>query len=210
MKNSLIWKAAVLCLVVSLRIRANAQYVIDSLDGDVTQHEVDVFLSTASATPIPVSHWAVGTPSHNQLAYFAGGALEAINDMYVLTGDLGMNTEHAQLLNLAIKWNDAWLIHRNDMPLGEHRVMWTGNADPIWPPNPPTHVHAQYVGSETGDTVGHLAYTLLNIARTPSIWNKVVPDGDPNHFGATYRERAKTYETMLEFSMSNYFNKYFI
>ncbi|HZR29984.1 MAG TPA: hypothetical protein VFA71_14500, partial [Terriglobales bacterium] len=31
-----------------------------------------------------------------------------------------------------------------------------------------------------------------------------------NHFGATYIARAKTYETMLEFSMDNYFNNNFL
>jgi hypothetical protein len=118
-----------------------------------------------------------------------------------------LSAERMQLLNLAIKWNDAWLSHRNDQPLGEHRVMWTGKVEPVWPPDAPP---SRYVGCEVGDTVGHLAYTALNIVNTPSIWNETVPDGDPSHYGAPYLERAKTYATMLEFSMSTFFTKNFI
>jgi hypothetical protein len=187
--------------------RAQAQYVIDSLDGEVTKHEVDTLISGVAATTIPTSRWAGGT--HNQLADLGGGiTLEGINDMYAVAAEVpSLGAESMQLLNLAIKWNDAWLTHRNDQPLGEHRVMWTGNVEPVWPPNPPP---SQYAECEVAETVGHLAYTALNIVNTPSAWNETLPDGDPNHFGVTYFERAKTYVTMLEFSMSTFFTKNFI
>jgi hypothetical protein len=55
-----------------------------------------------------------------------------------------------------------------------------------------------------------MGYTAYNILKTPSIWNSTVPDGDPNHFGTTYLARAKTYVSMLEFSLSNSFTPYFI
>ena len=29
---------------------------------------------------------------------------------------------------------DAFVAMRNDLPGGEHRVMWTGNVDKVWPP----------------------------------------------------------------------------
>jgi len=188
-----------------------AQIAIDSLDGEVTQHEVDTFISTVSATTIPTSEWTA-TITHNQLADGNGGqTLEAINYMYQITGDIpSLSTEHMQLLNLAIAWNDAWLTHRNDLPLGEGRVMWTGNIEPVWPPNCPTCTSPTYYESEVGDTIGHMAFTAYNILNSPSIWNNTVPDGDPNGFGATYLARAKTYVSMLEFSMSNSFTKYYI
>ncbi|HZR27840.1 MAG TPA: hypothetical protein VFA71_03600 [Terriglobales bacterium] len=188
----------------------HAQYVIDSLNGEVTQHEVDTFISNVTAIPIPTIE-DPGT-SHNYLADGPGGVtLEAINYMYVITGDIpSLSAEHAQLLNLAIKWNDVWLTHRNDMPAGEHRVMWTGKVEPVWPPNCGTCSNPTYYESEDGDTIAHMGYTTLNILNTPSIWNNTVPDGDPNHFGATYLARAKTYVSMLEFSMSNSFTPYFI
>lgn len=202
------WIVAFLaCLAVTT---CQAQYVIDSLDGEVTQNEVDTFINNVSALPIPTIE-DPGT-SHNYLADGPGGVtLEAMNDLYVITGDIpSMGAEHAQLLNLAIRWTDTWLIHRNDLPLGEHRVMWTGKIEPVWPPNCSTCSNPTYYESEVGDTIGHMGYTAYNILNTPSIWNDTVPDGDPNHFGATYLARAKTYVTMLEFSMSNSFTKYFI
>jgi hypothetical protein len=188
-------------------VRAETQYVIDSLDGEITKHEVETFISAVAAQTIPTSQWAGGT--HNQLADGEGGlTLEGINDLYAAISDVpSLGAESRQLLNLVIKWNDAWLTHRNDQPLGEHRVMWTGKVEPVWPPDTPP---SQYAGCEVGDTVGHLAYTALNIANTPSIWHETVPDGDPHHFGISYLERAKTYVTMLEVSMSMFFTKNFI
>lgn len=189
----------------------HAQLVIDSLDGEVTQNEVDTFISNVSATAIPTAEWTA-TVTHNQLADGKGGmTLEGINYMAEITADIpSLSAEHTQLLNLAIKWNDAWLTHRNDLPLGEGRVMWTGNVEPVWPPNCPTCTNPTYYESEVGDTIGHMAFTAYNILKTPSIWNNTVPDGDPNNFGTTYLARAKTYVTMLEFSLSNSFTPYFI
>src|SRR5215471_807078 len=188
-----------------------AQLVIDSLDGEVTQHEADTFISVVGATPIPTAEWTP-TNTHNLLADGKGGmTLEGINIMAEITADIpSLSAEHTQLLNLAIAWNDAWLTHRNDLPLGEGRVMWTGNVEPVWPPNCPTCTSSTYYESEVGDTIGHMAFTAYNILKTPAIWNNTVPDGDPNNFGATYLARAKTYVSMLEFSMSNAFTPHFI
>lgn len=181
--------------------------VIDGLDGEVTQHEVETFLSVISARPIPVSQWPNG--GHNALADGNGGTtLEAINRLYEVTGEIpALATQHAQLLDLAIRWSDAWLIHRNDLAMGEKRVMWTGQVDPVWPPNPPP---SPYAACEVGETVGILAYTALNIFRTKAIADQTVPDGDPNGYGKTYLTRARTYLSMLEFTMDRYFNVYFL
>jgi len=201
-----------LCFGFAVPARAQTTLAIDSLDGEVTQHEVDTFINYINATPIPTPQWNGTSPDHNYLADFEGGrALEATNDLYVITGDIpSLSSEHTQLLNLAIKWSDTRLAYRNDLALGEHRVMWTGNIDPVWPPNAPTAADPTYAGCEVTDTIGHIAYTAYNILKTPSIWSSTVPDGDPYSHGPTYLDRARTYVSMLEFSMSNYFNKYFI
>jgi hypothetical protein len=186
---------------------SSGKFVIDSLTGELTKHEVDTFISVASAISIPTTQSAGG--SHNDLADGGGGTqLEAINLLCEATGDIpALANEHVWLLDLAIKWSDVWLSHRNDQPLGEKRVMWTGQVDPIWPPNP---APSKYAASEVGETVGILAFTALNILRTPAIANHTVPDGDPNHYGATYGARAKTYVSMLEFTMDKFFNAYFV
>jgi hypothetical protein len=202
---------AVVMMALFVAVPCHAQLVIDSLDGDVTQNEVDTFISVVAATPIPTSQWSA-TVTHNYLADGTGGAtLEGINDLYAITGDIaGLTAQHSRLLSLAIQWTDAWLIYRNDMPLGEQRVMWTGNVEPVWPPNCPTCSSPTYYESEVGDTVGHLAYTTYNILSTPSIWGDTVTDRDPNGLGATYLDRAQTYLAMLEYTMNSAFTPHFI
>jgi hypothetical protein len=192
---------------------APAQLVIDSLDGDVTKHEIDTFIAYVGAIPVVPSQWNCcnGATTHNYLADGeAGTTLEAINDLYLVTGtDPALAAERVHLLDIAIAWTDAWLVHRNDLPLGEHRVMWTGHVEPVWPPEPPSNAGATYAESEVGDTVAHMAYTALNILSTRSLWNERVPDGDPNHLGATYLARAKSYVKMLEATLG-YFTRHFI
>ncbi|HEY8089926.1 MAG TPA: hypothetical protein VIF09_18825, partial [Polyangiaceae bacterium] len=95
----------------------------------------------------------------------------------------------------------------NDLALGEKRVMWTGKVDAVWPPDAPPDT---YAGCEVGETVGILAYTALDIVRTPAIAGDTVPDGNPNGYGATYGARAKTYVAMLEQSMDEFFNPNFL
>ena len=68
--------------------------VIDSLDCDVTAHEVQSFLQVVSALSIPTSqHPGTG---HNYLADGTGGTtLEAINRLYEVTADMpALATEH--------------------------------------------------------------------------------------------------------------------
>jgi len=189
------------------------QYLIEGLDGDVTARELDAFIAATSAAPIPVAMWQqANVGSHNTLSTFGRGGytLEAINLLYEVARDAGMTTQQRWLLDLAIKWNDQWLIHRTDMPMGEHRVVWTGRVEPVWPPNHPMDAEAAYVGSETADALGMLAHTTLNIFRTPELATATVPDGDPNRMGATYLARAKTYLAMLEVSMDKFFVPNFV
>jgi hypothetical protein len=188
-------------------------YLVEGLTGDVTVRELDAFIATTAAASIPVAMWQEGNPgSHNTLSTFGRGGytLEAINLLYEVAKDARLPSQQHRLLDLAIKWNDAWLVHRNDLPMGEKRVMWTGKVEPIWPPNHPADPEAKYAGSETADAVGMLAHTTLNVLRTSDLAAMTVPDGDPNHFGATYQARAKTYLAMLETSMDQFFVASFI
>jgi hypothetical protein len=195
------------CMPTGGSISSGGPLAIDTLQCDVTAHEVDSFLSVLSAAPVPTSQYPGG--SHNYLADGTGGTtLEAINRVCEIAGDIpSLSAEHVKLLDLAIHWSDTWLTHRNDLPLGDKRVMWTGKVDPIWPPDAAPDT---YAGCEVGETVGILAYTALNIANSPDLWSQTVPDGDPNKYGATYEARMKTYVTMLEFSMDNFFNNNFL
>ena len=202
------------CLMFLFCLDLAAQYSIDGLQGDVTQHEVDVFISNIQNVSIPLSEWNCfgNSNTHNCLADGTGGMdLEAINVMYEVAKDNpSLASEQTQLLKLAIEWTEAWLTHRNDLPLGDGRLMWTGNIEPVWPPQPPNSSGATYYESEVGDTIEHMGYTALNILQTPSIWSTTVPDGDPNGFGTTYLDRAITYVTMLDFSLDNAFTPWFI
>jgi hypothetical protein len=182
-------------------------FALDSPDGDVTAHEIDTFFSVLCGTAIPTSMTIDG--GHNYLADFEGGeTLEALDRMIEMTASTpSFVPEHLGLLNLAIRWNDAWLSHRNDLPLGEGRTMWTGRVEPVWPPDP---APSTYAGCEVGETVGLLAYTALNIVSSPSLSGQTIPDGDPESYGATYGERAATYVKMLEQSMVQFFNANFL
>ena len=186
---------------------ASGTFLVEGLDGDVTAAELDALIKGLSAVTIPTSMYNPSDPaSHNALCEFGRGSnLEAMNLVYEVTREGGFPKQQRQLLDLAIRWSDLWLIHRNDLPLGEHRVMWTGKVDPIWPPNHPMDMEAAYAASETADTAGILAHTALNIVNTPALAGERVTDGDPNHLGATYLERARTYVAMLEVSMDKFF-----
>lgn len=185
--------------------------VVDSFTGEVTQNEVDTYISFLNSgtgnAALPTVATSIG---NDNLSYGSPGlTLEGLNYMYRITGDIpSMATEHMQLLNFAITWSDRVILLRNDQAMGSKQVMWTGNVDPVWLTKTGTGVG--YAGSENGDIAGHVVYTALNILQTPSIWNQIVPDGDPNGFGATYQQRAMTYISMMEYTTQNYFTKYFV
>lgn len=111
----------VVCLCVSLcagRGFAQAQnLVIDGLQGDVTQNEVDTYISYINGgvggALLPTN--SIG----DNLAYgTSGSTLEGLDDMYRITGDMpNMSVEHMQLLNLALVWSDRFILLRNDQPI---------------------------------------------------------------------------------------------
>lgn len=128
--------------------------------------------------------WIYGKP---------GQQTEAMGDMYALSHDRA-------ILDRMIVFADAAMSERNDLapaPVGQ-RVLWTGAISPVWPNRPSSDPDAGYSATENGDIVGHIGYCALLILKSPELADRAVPDGDPHHFGKTYRERARTYVKLLD------------
>lgn len=160
---------------------ARAQMAVDSFDGPITQHELDSFksyiLTLTPASDNIGNNWAQG---------HSGEQTKAMGLMYEITGDTA-------ILDQMIRFCDAVLSERNDLappPVGQH-IIWTGRIDPVWPNNVSTDPIG--TGGEQGDPVGHLGNCARLILQTPTIWSTAVPIGDPNGYGATYLERARTF-----------------
>lgn len=174
-------KDLVLTLLCGLVIpSAQAQLIIDSFDGPVTQNEINSFRAFVQ-TLTPAS-------SNSGNVWSQGGSGEqtrAMGLVYEASGDTG-------ILDQEIRFSDAVLSERNDLapaPVGQH-VIWTGRIDPVWPNRFTAPIGT---GGEQGYVAGHLANCARHILQTPAIWNKPVPIGDPHHFGVTYLERAQTF-----------------
>jgi hypothetical protein len=185
-----------------------ATITLGGLAGEVTQAEVDSFYAFMLSEPIPTRQWTA-TGGYNEMATGTGGTdFDALGVMAQVTGDIpALSTEHTEILNLGVKWADIFLVNRDDLSLGQHCLFWTGLVEPIWPSKAPPDCSG---GSENGELVGHIGYIALAILQTPSIWNTAVPDGDPNGYGVTYLARAKTYVSMLDYTLVNYYLKYFV
>jgi hypothetical protein len=173
-------------------------FTIDSLDGDITANETTQFINSVNTlTP------ATNNYGNNMADHGSGVNCEGIRRMYEATHNL-------TILNQYIKFCDTFLAHRNDQPAGEHRVMWDGAVDHIWPSVAPTDPDPGYCGCESGQVAGHIAYCAWLILDNNAIWNQTVPDGNPNGFGATYKQRAQTYLSMVDDTLSQYFTRYFV
>jgi hypothetical protein len=188
---------ATACLAPSLRAVSLA---VDSLDGPVTQNEINSFKSNI-LTIEPVV-WPNTGSMENQYAQGASGEqIKAMGLMYEVSGDVA-------ILNRMIYFCDTLLSQRNDLlpaPNG-HRVYWNGKVSPAWPGQALGTAQASvYSTSASGDCVGHLAYCAQLILQTPAIWNTAVGGGDPRGYGATYLQRAKTYVAQADFTFDNCF-----
>jgi hypothetical protein len=183
---------------------ANAQIALDSFTGPITQNELTSFKNYMKTRTWPPNPWGLTDGAHNYIADGpAGRDVEAMGLMYEATGDVAV-------LDRMIEFVDAFVFMRNDLPGGAHRVMWTGKVDKVWPGNGPTVTNPTYSGGENADTIAHILYAALLILKTPSLWNAVVPDGNPHGFGATYLQRAKTYVARCDEANDEYSYKYFV
>jgi hypothetical protein len=177
--------------------------VIDATTGPVTSREVAAFKAFMATQTLPPNSWGTGT-EHNALADGpAGNDVEAWGMMYEATQD-------PQILDQMLSFVDGIVAMRNDLPGGAHRVMWTGNVDPVWPADAPGTPAATYAGGENGDTIAHIEYAALLVLRSPTLWSATVPDHDPHGYGSTYLDRAKTYLARCDEANDQYDAKYFV
>src|SRR3954463_7575791 len=125
--------AALLFLGLGLATRSDATtFVIDSLDGDITQNEINQFVSSINTLTPPVNNWGDSMSTH-------GTAVAGMQRMYEATGNMS-------ILNTYIKFMDVALSHRNDQPLGEHRAMWDGTVACAGPESSPSTTPACTTG----------------------------------------------------------------
>jgi hypothetical protein len=183
---------------------ASAALLIESLTGPVTSNEISAFKAFMKAQTPPRTPWGA---NHNAWAFGSGGRnLEAMGMMYEVSGDL-------EILNQMIRWADECVSQRNDlMPAdrGGQRVMWTGKIEKVWCPEAPTHRNAKYSGCETEDTIAHIVYCSKLLLQHRELWPATVPDGDPFHYGASYKDRALNYLAKCDEANDEYFVKWFI
>lgn len=178
-------------LVTFSTVRATT-FTIDSLDGDITANELNQFISSINTLTPPTNNWGDNMSTH-------GTDVQGMQRMYEATHNIS-------ILNTYIKFMDVALSHRNDQPLGEHRVMWTGNVEPAWPESSTSTTPA----CTTGQIHGNIAYCAYLILQDGAIWNDTVPDGNPNGYGVTYKERALTYLSKVDQGLSEYLTVWFV
>ena len=160
--------------------QAQTNMTVSSFTGPVTSTETSSFLSYVTAQAPAANNignnWVQGTQ---------GEEVKAMGLVYEIT-------QNAAILDQMIRFCDAVLSERDDLapaPTGQI-VIWTGRIDPVWPNTTTTPIGT---GGEQGDPVGHLGNCARLILQTPSIWSNTVTIGDPDGYGVTYLERAKTY-----------------
>lgn len=188
------------CLSVAVILTAlpvDAAMIVQSISGAVTSTEISSFKTFMQGRTPP----SANTYDNTMADGTAGMDCEALGLMYEVSGD-------SAILDQMIQYSDAILSLRNDYT--DHRVMWTGNVEPVWLTKSSTSSEAGYAGCENNEIVAHIAYCAKLILKTPSLWNTTVPVGDPHGYGATYLQRAKTYVTRLEQTEDNYMTPKFI
>jgi Ricin-type beta-trefoil lectin domain-like len=191
-------KSLITALIVSagMMYQTDAAFVIDSLSGDITTNETNNFISSIAAMNPPANNWGNNMATH-------GTEVQGMRRMYEAT-------RNVTILNHCIRFADSALSKRNDKPGGERRVMWEGTVAPVWPNIAPGDPNAGYAGCESGMVAGNIAYCAMLILDNPSIQNTTVPDGNPNGYGVTYRDRAIRYLSEVDSVCNNYISKWFI
>ncbi|MDP4290586.1 MAG: T9SS type A sorting domain-containing protein [Bacteroidota bacterium] len=168
-------------LIASSTVIAQSM-VCDGLTGPVTQNEIDAFKNYMVAKVQPPA-----TGTGNIWVYGnSGKAIEACGLMYETSHDIA-------ILDRMIFYCDAALAGRNDLASaanGGQLLTWTNQIDPVWPSSTDYPAGA---GVEQGEILSHMAFCSKLILQNPAIWNTPVGIGDPDGYGATYKERALKY-----------------
>jgi len=182
--------------VGNVGLRATVSMSVDSLDGSLTANELKSFENYIQ-TIEPVV-WPNTGDMQNQYAQAASGEqIKAMGLMYEMTADRA-------ILDRMIYFCDTLLSERNDLlaaPYGQ-RTCWNGKVAPVWPGNASGTASAD---SANGDCVGHIANCARLILETPAIWNTAVGSGDPNGYGASYLERARTFVKEADHTVDAFF-----
>ncbi|UKS28681.1 discoidin domain-containing protein [Paenibacillus sp. HWE-109] len=175
-----------------------APMVVSSLEGSVTQEEINSFKQyiLSSSVNLPVNNYG------NDFVYGPSGQnVEAMGYMYEISGD-------RSILDQMVKFSELMLSARNNPDTG--RVLWNGNRELSWPNKKVGETNSDglvidgYSGSENGDVIGHIAYSAKLILQNKSLWNQIVPYGDGALYGETYLQRAKKYIAELDRTMDTY------
>jgi len=196
MKRILSWAVLALC-VCGLAALAQAQMVVQSLSGPVTQTEIDSFRTFMQGQTVPPDNTGDAYGHHTGSQRF-----DALGLMYLVSHDQG-------ILDIYVHWVDTALHARNNPVTG--CIAWTGNRELFWP----TSVNADgtcgaSTNGEQGWVISHQAWVAEEILRTPAIWNQAVRIGDPFGFGTTYLDRAKTYVRELDRTEDTFIIKNFV
>ena len=173
-----------------------AAMTIDSLDGPVTDKEINSFKSYIQ-TINPVVWPNTGNMQSQYAQAVSGEQIKALGLMYEISADRA-------ILDRMIYFCDTLLSQRNDLlaaPYGQ-RTVWTGSVAPVWPGNSSGIASAD---SANGDCVGHIANCARLILETPASWNDKVSIGDPKGYGATYLARAKTFVKQADHTVDTFF-----
>lgn len=178
------------------QLHAAEALIFEKLEGPVTEAELRAFKSFMRDVPVPKDN------QRNAMVYGSGGmAVESLGRMFEISED-------RELLDLMLRFTDAMLAARNDPKTGV--IVWTGEREPVWPNAVPVTGKLAYAGTETGDVAGHIAYAARLILQNDKLAAEKVPDGDPNGFGATYRERALCYVREMDHTMNTFVLKWLV
>ena len=170
---------------------ASAEFLVESLEGNVTPKEIGAFIGSISGYKPDQSNFGNAMATHK-----SGTVIAGTSKLYDATRDV-------RVLDQAIRFADVFLAYRNDQPRGPHQVQWTGSVEPVWPLNT-----SPSAGGETGAVAGHIAYVASLILDSPKLWSATIPDKDPYGYGKTYKARALTYVPKLDEVLNGYLTKY--
>ena len=180
----MIYKLLTTVLALAMLTAARADLLVESLDGPVTQKEIDAFKQHMQTVEIRPDN------NHNNMVYGrAGNAAEALGHMYQITQD-------RQILDQLIKVADTMLSGRNDPEKG--KLIWTGKRDPIWP-NRVDAPEPQGGSTEQGDVLAHIAFAAKSILQTKSLWNEKLSADETylDHARKLIRECDKTEDEFI-------------
>jgi hypothetical protein len=186
---------------------AQAQFLIEGLDGPVTAAEIASFKNgmktrLAATNPEGPFNILVGNRGNNYVYGATGGAIEALIAFYQVTKD-------QETMDQMIWFADQMLVHRNDR--FQKWVTWTGKIEPCWSNARDNEVWKRaYCGTEQGDVLGHITAVAKLIARSPWLWDKTVSRPDPLGLGATYLARARGFVREARVTIDGYLTPQYV